>query len=109
MGLCLTLEEIENITVDGPHIQASKTEHSSGVKQIFTWLDKDGQDTGRRAAIEMCSAARPLDIAPYLFCTSEGQPYIDDNGLTSSFNSVWQRFMDRVLKGDQGDAAVRRA
>jgi integrase len=83
---------------DGIHVKASKTQHSSGVKQIFAWLDQDGQDTGRREAIDMCLATRPLDVAHYVFCTDEGASYIDEDGRTTSFNSVWKRFMDRVLK-----------
>lgn len=35
---------------------------------------------------------------PTLFSTREGKPYIDDDGKTSGFNSVWQRFMGKVLK-----------
>lgn len=31
-----------------------------------------------------------------LFATREGKPYIDDDGKTAGFNSVWQRFMKRV-------------
>ena len=51
-------------------MQASQTQHSSGVKQIIAWLDKDGNDTGRRAAIDMCLAARPPNIAhtSFPFC-----------------------------------------
>lgn len=94
----LSIQPARDAKDDGIHVQASKTTHSSGVKQIFTWLDKDGGDTGRRAAYQMCLAARPLDIAPYLFCTDEGGSYIDEDGLTTSFNSIWKRFMDRVLK-----------
>ena len=46
----------------------------------------------------MCLAARPLDIAPYVFCIDEGDSYSDDDGRTTSFNSVWKWFTDRVLK-----------
>jgi hypothetical protein len=87
-----------DVKEDGLHIQASKTQHSSGVKQIYTWLDKNGNDTGRRAAIDMCLAARPKDIAPFLFCNDEGESYLDEDMRATSFNSVWKRFMDRVLK-----------
>ena len=41
----------------------------------------------------------PVDIAPWVFCTDEGKCYIDEEtGKPTSFNSVWKRFMDRVLK-----------
>ena len=43
--------------------------------------------------------ARPFDIAPWVFCTDEGECYVDqETWLTTNFNSVWKRFMDRVLK-----------
>lgn len=83
---------------DGIHVKASKTRNSTGAKQIFTWIGEKAEDTGRRAAWDACLAARPLDIAPWLFCTDEGDCYVETNGLTTNFNSVWKRFMDRLLK-----------
>jgi hypothetical protein len=44
-------------------------------------------------------AVRPLDIALWVFCTDEGECYVDqETWLTTNFNSAWKRFMDRVLK-----------
>jgi integrase len=84
---------------DGIHVHVSKTRHSTGRKQIFAWVDEHGNDTGRRAAWDACLTARPLDIAPWVFCTDEGECYVDqETWLTTNFNSVWKRFMDRVLK-----------
>jgi hypothetical protein len=69
------------------------------VKQTFTWVDAEGRDTGLRAAIDEAIAALPVDIGPWIFCTDEGDCYVDaDTGKMSSFESVWHRFMDRVLK-----------
>jgi integrase len=83
---------------DGLHVHVSKTRHSTGRKQIFTWLNEHGGDTGRRAAWDACLAARPLDTAPWLFCTDEGENYVDpETWRTTNFNSVWRRFMERVL------------
>jgi integrase len=83
----------------GIHVMASKTANTTRVKQIFTWLDEHGNDTGLRAAVDAALAARPLDIAPWLFCTDEGTCYVDEKtGKTESFESVWHRFMNRVLK-----------
>jgi len=42
--------------------------------------------------------ARPKHIAPWVFCTHRGQPYIDEDGFASAFNSLWQRFMARALE-----------
>lgn len=84
---------------DGIHVHVSKTRHTTGRRQIFKWLDKDGNENGLRAAWDSCIAARPLDIAHWVFCTDEGACYVEDlTGLTTNFNSVWKRFMDRVLK-----------
>src|SRR5690554_128081 len=51
-----------------------------------------------RAAVDMALEARPVDIAPWLFCTREGRPLIDENNVTNRFDSVWGRFMNRCLK-----------
>lgn len=84
---------------DGIHVQASKTESTTGARQIFTWVDKDGNDTGRRAAWDGALAARPLDIAPFVFCNEDGESYLDEaTGRANGFSSIWQRFMKRVLK-----------
>jgi hypothetical protein len=73
---------------DGIHVHVSKTRHSTGRKQIFAWVDEHGNDTGRRAAWEACLAARS-DIAPWGFCTDEGECYVDqETWLTTNFNSV---------------------
>ena len=39
------------------------------------------------------------DIAPWVFCTDAGDLYVEqETWLTTNFNSVWKRFMDRLLK-----------
>jgi integrase len=84
---------------EGIHVTASKTANSTKVKQVFTWVDETGKDSGLRAAVDACLKARPLDIAPFIFCTDEGECYVDaDTGRMDGFESVWARFMDRVLR-----------
>jgi hypothetical protein len=40
---------------------------------------------------------RPVDIAPFLFCTRKGEGYLDElKGTASGRDSMWQRFMERV-------------
>jgi hypothetical protein len=42
---------------------------------------------------------KALDIAHWLFCTDEGDCYIEEEPWrTTNFDSVWKRFMDRLLK-----------
>lgn len=33
----------------------------------------------------------------YLFCTRENKPYITETGLTSGFDSIWQRYMVKAV------------
>jgi hypothetical protein len=95
----LLLLKVSAARPDGILVHVSKTRHSTGRKQLFSWCDKDGKDNGLRAAWDRCLDARPVDIAPWVFCTDEGKCYIDEKtGKPTSFNSVWKRFMDRVLK-----------
>jgi integrase len=88
----LRLEPARDFTPEGILIQPSKTAHSSGVRQLIPWSPE------LIRARDMALAARPLDIAPYLFCTADGGCYVDENAQASGFQSIWQRFMDRVLK-----------
>ena len=32
-----------------------------------------------------------------LFCTRTGQPYVKQDGTANGFDSIWQRFMAKVL------------
>lgn len=87
--LRLTMADIKP---DGIHIQRHKTKDSSGKRTIYQMTPE------LERAVEMAKAARPR-ISPYLFCNRNGQPYIDDEtGKSDGWDSMWQRFMDRVLK-----------
>jgi integrase len=78
---------------DGIHVTPRKTEHSTGKRQIIEWSPE------LREAIATAKEARPVDIAPWLFCTRKGEGYIDEEkGTASGWDSMWQRFMERVLK-----------
>lgn len=77
---------------DGIHIQRHKTANTTGKRTIYEWTPE------LRAAVEMAKAARPA-LSPFLFCNRKGKGYIDEEtGETHSWDSMWQRFMDRVLK-----------
>lgn len=63
----------------------------------------DGKDTGRRAALDECIAVRPC-LSPFVFRNRDGKGYLnEETGESHGFDSVWQRFVDRVLK----DTAVK--
>ena len=54
---------------------------------------------GLRRVVDMVKAARPVDLSPFLFCTSKGRGYINEKtGEASGWDSMWQRFMARVLE-----------
>ena len=86
--LRLTVTDIRD---DGIHIQRHKTQGTTGKRTIYEMTP----DLAR--AIEMAKAARPR-LSPYLFCTRDGKPYIDEaTGTSNGWDSIWQRFMARVL------------
>lgn len=76
------------ITDDGIHITTSKTKRP----MVYEWSDE------LRTAVETAKDARPVHISPFLFCTRRGEGYVDETtGTASGWDSIWQRFMDRVL------------
>jgi integrase len=76
---------------DGIHVQPRKTAKTTGKKLIIEWTPALQQ------AVDEALAARPVDIAPWVFCTRRGDPYVDEDGSARAWDSMWQRFMDRVL------------
>lgn len=75
---------------DGIHVTPSKTESSTAKKLIFAWTPE------LRAAVDAVIAVRPV-LSPFVFCNRDGESYCDENDNTHGFNSIWQRFMKRVL------------
>ncbi len=88
---------LSDIKSDGIHVQPRKTRHSTGKRAIFAWAGDNGEDNGRQAVIEEAKAARPC-ISPYLFCNRDGECYINEDEESHGWDSMWQRFIDRVLK-----------
>lgn len=81
-----------NIKDDGLYIQRHKTAHSTGKRTIYEWTPE------LRASIQMTRAARPV-LSAFLFCNRKGEGYInEETGESHGWDSMWQRFMDRVLK-----------
>jgi integrase len=76
---------------DGIHVQPRKTASTTGKKLIIEWTP------ALRQAVDEARAARPVDIAPWIFCTKRGDCYVKEDGSASSWDSMWQRFLDRVL------------
>ena len=77
---------------DGIHVQPHKTAHTTRKRQIILWSDE------LRSAIEDAKAARAVHISPWIFCNRDGGCYLDEaTGLANGWDSLWQRYMARVL------------
>lgn len=69
------------------------THGKTGKRTIYNWKPEITE------AVAACKDARPKDICQWLFCNRMGQPYFNDKeGTTSGFDSIWQRFMKRILE-----------
>lgn len=88
----LLLEPAKHFTDVGIDLTASKTQHTTGVRQIYAWTPE------LRRAVDLALAARPLDIAPWLFCTAAGGCYVNADTEVRTFNRIWGNFMRRALK-----------
>jgi integrase len=73
-------------------IQAMNTK--TGKRTLYTLTPE------RERAWNDCLKIRPKKRTHFnlLFCTRDGQPYINEEGRTSGFNSMWQRFMAKALE-----------
>jgi integrase len=86
----------EHVQEDGIHVTRHKTaKKTGGMRTIYEY----NLVPERRTAVEQAIRARPVDISPHLFCNRLGKGYINEaTGEAHGFDSMWQRFMDRVLK-----------
>ena len=85
-GDLLRLKE-SDLEVDGIHVPTSKT----GARLIIGWTDE------LREAVVSALAARPKEVSDWIFCTRKGACYVKQNGTANAFDSLWQRFMKRVI------------
>ena len=83
---------VADLREDGIHVTPSKTAKSSGRSQIYEWSDE------LRAAVNACLTTRPVDISPWLFCNRRGECYVGEDGRANGWDSIWQRFMARLLE-----------
>ena len=71
----------------------SATRMISGHATIFLWTPE------LREAVRMALEARPVDIAPWLFCNRRGACYYDTTTCDApGWDSMVQRFVARCLK-----------
>jgi len=79
---------------DGIHVQPHKTKDSTGIRLIIEW---DAAGELRDLVDEILRLPpRRVGYVP-LFVKREGVPCIKEDGSANAFDSLWQRFMDRVI------------
>jgi integrase len=87
--------QVPDLRDDGIHVQRHKTASTTGKRTVYAWTPE------LRAAVDEAKAARPV-LSPFLFCNRAGRGYIDETtGEAHGWDSMWQRFMDRVLRETQ--------
>lgn len=78
-------------SVKGIHVQRHKTAGTTGKRTIYEWTPE------LLAAVDLAKAVRPAP-SRFLFCKRDGSGYVDETtGEAHGWDSMWQRFMDRVL------------
>lgn len=82
---------VTNLQDDGIHVTPSKTAHSTGKRLIIEWSEE------LRAAVDEAKGMR-LVLSPFLFCNRRGESYVKEDGTANGWDSIWQRFMDRLLR-----------
>jgi hypothetical protein len=83
--------QAKHVKDDGIHIQRHKTAGTTGKRTIYEWTPE------LRVAVELAKAVRPA-TSEFLFCKRDGTGYVDETtGEAHGWDSMWQRFMDRVL------------
>lgn len=85
--LRLTMADIQD---DGIHVTPSKTENTTGKRLVYDWSPE------LRLAVDEAKSVRPV-LSPYLFCNRRGKSYVKEDGTANGWDSLWQRFMDRLL------------
>ena len=83
--------KISDIKGNGLHVTPRKTANSTGKKLIIEWSEE------LHVAIDEIMRLRRKIYSIWLFHTNKGQPYIKPDGSANGFDSIWGRFMDKVL------------
>jgi integrase len=90
-GDLLRLRPSEDFKEDGIHVQRRKVRNSTGKRTIYAWTPDLRDEIAH--ALEL----RPKKV-DLLFCTRKGTSYYNEvRDDFSGWDSVWQRFMERVL------------
>lgn len=89
----LRLRSDEHLRPDGIHVTRHKTAKTTGKTTIYEYA----RVPERLTCVNEAKAVRPA-LSPFLFCNRRGEGYINEaKGTANGFDSMWGRFMDRVL------------
>lgn len=92
-GDMLRLRLDEHLQEDGIHVTRHKTKDTTGKTTIYEY-DRVPE---RLTFVNEAKAVRPA-LSPFLFCNRFGKGYLnEEKGTANGFDSMWGRFMDRVL------------
>nr|VFK15069.1 MAG: hypothetical protein BECKLFY1418C_GA0070996_101255 [Candidatus Kentron sp. LFY] len=92
-GDLLRLQPGVHFREDGILVQRHKTANTTGKRTLYEWTPE------LRAAVDEALKARPVDIAPFLFCMRDGQGYVnEEKGTANGWESMWKRFMAKTAK-----------
>jgi integrase len=80
--------QLADISDEGIEVRTSKT----SVRLLITWTPE------LRQAVDYANSIRSNAEGPWLFRTEAGACYCKPNGSASAFDSLWRRFMRRLLK-----------
>jgi len=86
--------KLSDLKEDGIHSQRQKTKNTTGKRIIIEW------DDDLRFLIKEIKNLNPHRIGNvHLFVTRQGKPYYNPETMRcNAFDSLWQRFMDRVME-----------
>ncbi len=85
----LLLLKLSDIRKDGLYVTISKT----GIKVKFAMTLQ------LKGVLQEAINSRPVEVSQYVFCNNKAQCYINQTTWDmSSWDSMWRRFIDRVLK-----------
>lgn len=107
MILRLQLSDIKEDRLSVPK-RGKISANAKAKKKDYPFLDRDGSSTGLKELIDDVLAWRKTSVrvlSGHLFCTSMGKPYIKDDGVTSGFDTAWQRAMKKALKETKLEAS----
>ena len=94
--------KLSDIKEDGLHFpKRRKIKSNAKAKSSVLPFEHEGQSTGLKELVDDVLAWRKEHLkvgSIYLFATSQGQPYIKEDGRIPGFRAIWQRTMTKALE-----------